>query len=92
MSTDEQFLNDAREFGLELAEAMLREVGPEVNTDVLQTHMSEMEAIFLKALEHIAKHHGSVAAEIWEHEANQAIQQRFAEFDQTAQHSTRSRH
>jgi hypothetical protein len=92
MSTEEQFLKDAREFGLELAEAMIGEAGAGINPEALQAHMSEMEAIFLKAIEHIAKHHGPVAAEIWEHEAHQAIQQRFAEFDQIAQHSTRSKH
>ena len=58
MSTDEQFLNDAREFGLELAKATLGEVGAGISREAMQAHMSAMESVFVEAIEHIARRHG----------------------------------
>jgi len=80
MSTDEASLNeeqlakDAREFGLQIAKAVQSEVEGEANEERLQA----MRSIFLQAIDHIEKRYGAEKAAMWQDEANQVIQQRFA--------------
>ena len=80
MSTDEASLNeeqlarDAREFGLQIAKAVQSEVEGEASEERLQA----MRSIFLQAIEHIEKRYGPEKAAMWQDEANQVIQQRFA--------------
>ncbi len=70
----EQLTKDAREFGLQIAKAVQSEVDGEASEERLQAFRS----VFLQAIDHIEKRYGSESATVWQHEANQVIQQRFA--------------
>ena len=80
MSADETSLNeeqlsrDAREFGLQVAQAAQNEIEGEAGDLRLQT----IRSVFSEAVDHIEKRYGPEIAAMWQNEANRVIQQRFA--------------
>jgi hypothetical protein len=79
MSADEAVSNlehlakDAREFGLQVAKAVLSELEGDGNEERLQA----IRSIFLQAIAYVEKQYGAERAMMWQDEANQAIQQQF---------------